>query len=71
VKSQKEENIVKRINRKLQGNNQYGKPVKVVKARSQQTARDVGEYYLVDVYQNAVVEHDVNIRARAEQLGVL
>jgi hypothetical protein len=26
---------------------------------------------LVDVYQNAVVEHDVNIRARAEQLGVL
>jgi hypothetical protein len=61
---------VKRINRRLEKDSRSGSVMKVSRARSERMRLEFGDYYMVEVYHNVLVEKDVDIHALAKKLGV-
>ena len=61
---------VKRINRRLEKDSRSGSVMKVSRARSEWMRLEFGDYYMVEVYHNVLVEKDVDIHALAKKLGV-
>ncbi len=59
--------VVKRINRKLA----HAGFVRLRKARSDRARQDVGEYYLLDLNRNALIETCVDPQDLARKLGVM
>ena len=57
--------LVQRINRKL------AKDQEVVKKARGAATRDLGDYYRLDAFRNAVMESNVDLEALGRKLGVL
>jgi hypothetical protein len=58
--------VIQRINRKLKPGLQA---LKI--ARTERAQLDCGAYFILDYRQNHLIEHDVDIEAKARELGVL
>jgi hypothetical protein len=58
--------VIQRINRKLKADLQALKISRTEKARL-----DCGDYFILDYRKNYLIEHDVDIEAKARELGVL
>jgi hypothetical protein len=58
--------VIQRINRKLKPD------LKALKiSRTEQAQVDCGAYFILDFRKNHLIEHDVDIEAKARELGVL
>ena len=68
MKSKEPAAIVKRINHKLESSSPT--PDRVRKARGEKAKAELGEYYRVACYNNALVERNVDIDALAKELRV-
>jgi hypothetical protein len=60
--------IRQRLRRKLQKEGEHGQVLKVNRSRP---SGNLGEFYLVDVGRNFVVDTDVDVIALAKKMGVL
>jgi hypothetical protein len=58
--------LIQRINRKLRDSDRMLKATRGERARV-----DVGDYYVIDVRVNGIVEKDVDLEETARDLGVL
>jgi hypothetical protein len=70
--------LVQRINRRLHANAKidaaghvHGQWHCLKKTRGARAVQELGEYYLLDVYRNAVLQHHVDPAKLAKQLEVL
>lgn len=61
--------VVQRINRKLAGEGRLGRKLKAT--RGGRWRSTVGDFYVLDIDRNLVVEQHVNPEALARKLGVL
>jgi hypothetical protein len=58
--------VIQRINRKL-----AHKYERLCKSRSLGQLQNLGDYYLIDSYRNALIRSRVNIEEPARELGVM
>jgi hypothetical protein len=58
--------LIQRINRKLAKDERLLK-----RSRGARTVQNLGDYYLIDVNRNLVVDHQVDPEALARELGVI
>ena len=61
--------VIKRINRKLAHDQERLQVARLFGDGHENT--NLGRYYIVDVFRNAVVDHHVDLATKAREIGVL